>query len=104
MGAQLTPPHSCVPYASSEAGIESSLAVQELLLSFSPPVLSSVCFPCLSISTSSSLLFLTSPKMSAPSFDIPKECKAGVVVDEGPNFRVEVKMVPVPEIGIAPLA
>ena len=39
--------------------------------------------------------------MSTPSFDIPKECKAGVVVDEGPNFRVEVKMVPVPEIGIA---
>lgn len=42
--------------------------------------------------------------MSLPSFDIPKECRAGVVVDEGPNFRVEVKMVPVPEIGIAPLA
>ena len=42
--------------------------------------------------------------MSTPSFDIPKECKAGVVVDEGPNFRVEVKMVPVPEIGIASLA
>jgi hypothetical protein len=42
--------------------------------------------------------------MSTPSFEIPKECKAGVVVDEGPNFRVEVKMVPVPEIGIAPLA
>ncbi|KAH7084602.1 alcohol dehydrogenase 1 [Paraphoma chrysanthemicola] len=32
-------------------------------------------------------------------FDIPKECKAGVVVDEGPNFRVEVQMAPVPEIG-----
>jgi hypothetical protein len=41
--------------------------------------------------------------MTSPSFDIPKECKAGVVVDEGPNFRVEVKMVPVPEIGIFPL-
>ena len=41
--------------------------------------------------------------MTAPSFDIPKECKAGVVVDEGPNFRVEVKMVPVPEIGNFPL-
>jgi hypothetical protein len=41
--------------------------------------------------------------MSTPSFAIPKECKAGVVVDEGPNFRVEVKMVPVPEIGIPPL-
>jgi len=36
---------------------------------------------------------------SEPHFDIPKECKAGVVVDEGPNFRVEVQMVPVPEIG-----
>ena len=35
---------------------------------------------------------------SAPTFDVPKECKAGVVVDEGPNFRVEVQMVPVPEI------
>jgi hypothetical protein len=36
---------------------------------------------------------------SAPKFDIPKECKAGVVVNEGPDFRVEVQMVPVPEIG-----
>jgi hypothetical protein len=36
---------------------------------------------------------------AAPTYDIPKECKAGVVVDEGPNFRVEVQMVPVPEIG-----
>jgi len=33
-----------------------------------------------------------------PVFDIPKTCKAGVVVDEGPNFRVEVQDVPVPEI------
>ncbi|KAF2465764.1 alcohol dehydrogenase 1 [Lindgomyces ingoldianus] len=31
-------------------------------------------------------------------FDIPKECKAGVVVNEGPDFHVEVQMVPVPEI------
>lgn len=31
-------------------------------------------------------------------YEIPKECKAGVVVNEGPDFRVEVKMVPVPEI------
>lgn len=31
-------------------------------------------------------------------FEIPKTCKAGVVVDEGPNFRVEVRDVPVPEI------
>lgn len=35
----------------------------------------------------------------APTFDIPKECIAGVVVDEGPDFRVEVQKVPVPEIG-----
>ena len=35
----------------------------------------------------------------ATSFDIPKECKAGVCVNEGPDFRVEVQMVPVPEIG-----
>ncbi|KAL1606453.1 chloride channel [Paraconiothyrium brasiliense] len=31
-------------------------------------------------------------------FDIPKTCKAGVVVNEGPDFRVEVRDVPVPEI------
>jgi hypothetical protein len=35
-----------------------------------------------------------------PMFDIPKECKAGVVVNEGPDFRVEVQMVPVPEISV----
>ncbi|KIW92938.1 uncharacterized protein Z519_06787 [Cladophialophora bantiana CBS 173.52] len=32
-------------------------------------------------------------------FDIPKECKAGVVVNEGPDFHIEVQMVPVPEPG-----
>lgn len=32
-------------------------------------------------------------------FDIPKSCKAAVVVNEGPDFHVEVQMVPVPEIG-----
>ncbi|KAF2736209.1 alcohol dehydrogenase 1 [Polyplosphaeria fusca] len=31
-------------------------------------------------------------------FSIPKTCKAGVVVNEGPNFHVEVRDVPVPEI------
>ncbi|GAB7325233.1 hypothetical protein MBLNU13_g09301t1 [Cladosporium sp. NU13] len=31
--------------------------------------------------------------------DIPKQCKAGVVVNEGPDFRVEVQMVDVPEPG-----
>jgi hypothetical protein len=35
------------------------------------------------------------------TFDIPKECLAGVVVNEGPDFRVEVKNVPVPEIGMS---
>ncbi|OJI96710.1 hypothetical protein ASPVEDRAFT_48839 [Aspergillus versicolor CBS 583.65] len=34
-----------------------------------------------------------------PQFDIPRLCKAGVVVNEGPEFRVEVQMVPVPEPG-----
>lgn len=33
-------------------------------------------------------------------FDIPELCKAGVVVNEGPDFRVEVQMVPVPEPGM----
>lgn len=32
-------------------------------------------------------------------FEIPKTCKAGVVVNEGPDFRVEVQDVPVPEPG-----
>ncbi|KAI0133756.1 alcohol dehydrogenase 1 [Xylariales sp. AK1849] len=36
---------------------------------------------------------------SAPiAFEIPKECIAGVVVNEGPDFHIEVKNVPVPEI------
>ncbi|KAJ4416999.1 hypothetical protein N0V82_006448 [Gnomoniopsis sp. IMI 355080] len=33
------------------------------------------------------------------TFDIPEECIAGVVVNEGENFEVQVKKVPVPEIG-----
>jgi threonine dehydrogenase-like Zn-dependent dehydrogenase len=33
------------------------------------------------------------------TFDIPKTCKAGVVVNEGPDFYVEVQDVPVPEPG-----
>lgn len=32
-------------------------------------------------------------------FVIPKECKAGVVVNEGPDFQVKVEIVPVPEPG-----
>jgi hypothetical protein len=38
--------------------------------------------------------------MVVNEFEIPKECKAGVVVNEGPDFRVEVQMVPVPEISM----
>lgn len=34
-----------------------------------------------------------------PEFDIPTHCKAGVVVNEGPDFHVEVQEVPVPEPG-----
>jgi hypothetical protein len=33
------------------------------------------------------------------TFEIPKTCKAGVVVNEGPDFHVEVQELPVPEIG-----
>lgn len=33
------------------------------------------------------------------SVEIPKTCKAGVVVNEGPDFRLEVEDVPVPEPG-----
>lgn len=32
------------------------------------------------------------------TFEIPKKCKAGVVVNEGPDFHVEVQEVDVPEI------
>lgn len=35
-------------------------------------------------------------------FDIPKTCKAGVVVNEGPDFHVEVRDVPVPDISEFP--
>jgi hypothetical protein len=34
------------------------------------------------------------------TFDIPKTCKGGVVVNEGPDFYVEVQDVPVPEPGM----
>ncbi|KAL1959446.1 hypothetical protein VTO42DRAFT_1891 [Malbranchea cinnamomea] len=35
----------------------------------------------------------------SPEFQIPKTCKAGVVVNEGPNFTMRVEEVPVPEPG-----
>lgn len=34
-----------------------------------------------------------------PSFEIPSHCKAGVIEDAGPNFKVKVVDVPVPEPG-----
>jgi hypothetical protein len=37
---------------------------------------------------------------AVPTFEIPKECKAGVVHNEGPNFELKVEMVPVSEPGI----
>lgn len=37
--------------------------------------------------------------MTDSTSQIPTHCKAGVVVNEGPDFRVEVKMVPVPTPG-----
>ncbi|KAI0582645.1 hypothetical protein TUN199_06668 [Pyrenophora tritici-repentis] len=33
------------------------------------------------------------------TFDIPKTCKGGVVLNEGPDFHVEVQDLPVPECG-----
>lgn len=38
-------------------------------------------------------------QLPASYFEIPKVCKAGVVVNEGPNFHVEMAEVPVPEPG-----
>ena len=38
-------------------------------------------------------------EMPSPEYEIPSHCKAGVVVNEGPNFEVRVEMVPVPEPG-----
>jgi hypothetical protein len=37
--------------------------------------------------------------MALSDVDIPTHCKAGVVVNEGPNFEVKVEMVPVPRPG-----
>jgi hypothetical protein len=35
----------------------------------------------------------------AKTYDVPKTCKAGVVVNEGPDFKLEIEDVPVPEPG-----
>ncbi|GMF74443.1 unnamed protein product [Aspergillus oryzae] len=40
-----------------------------------------------------------SAEVSSHDYQIPSHCKAGVVVNEGPNFEVKVEMVPVPEPG-----
>ncbi|KAL4890638.1 chaperonin 10-like protein [Aspergillus ambiguus] len=40
-----------------------------------------------------------SPAMPLSEVHIPTHCKAGVVVNEGPNFEVKVEMVPVPKPG-----
>jgi len=34
------------------------------------------------------------------TFEIPKTCKGGVVVNEGPDFYVEVQDLPTPEPGM----
>jgi hypothetical protein len=33
------------------------------------------------------------------TYDIPKTCKAGVVSNEGPDFKLSIEDVPVPEPG-----
>jgi hypothetical protein len=35
------------------------------------------------------------------AYDIPRTCRAGVVVNEGPDFHVEVQDVDVPEPGMS---
>lgn len=41
--------------------------------------------------------------MDYSQVEIPTHCKAGVVVNEGPEFHVEVQMVPVPQPGMTPI-
>lgn len=36
---------------------------------------------------------------AAPVFEIPTHCKAGIIEDAGPNFKVKVAQVPVPTPG-----
>jgi len=42
---------------------------------------------------------MSSTATETQTFDIPKTCKAGVVINEGPDFYVEVQDVEVPTIG-----
>jgi hypothetical protein len=37
--------------------------------------------------------------INTQAYDIPKTCKAGVVINDGPDFHVEVQDVDVPEPG-----
>lgn len=41
----------------------------------------------------------TNESAEQTTYEIPTECWAAVVKDEGPDFYVEVEKVPVPEIG-----
>lgn len=50
-------------------------------------------------SSRSSLPYTTSAMASDSNPEIPKKSKAAVVVDEGPDFRVEIQEVDVPEPG-----
>lgn len=47
------------------------------------------------------ITFAIERSVSMVEFEIPKQCKAGVVVNEGPDFKVEMQMVDVPEPGKA---
>ena len=38
-------------------------------------------------------------EVGGPVVEIPATCKAGVVIDEGPNFKVAIEDVPVPKPG-----
>lgn len=69
--------------------------------------LTSPCFDLLSAELYSFLATLrtfcdiaTMAETKEQVFDIPEMCKAGVVVNEGPDFHVEVRDVPVPEISM----
>lgn len=42
--------------------------------------------------------------MIDPRGSIPETCKAGVVVNEGPDFHVEIQTVPVPRPGASKIS
>lgn len=51
------------------------------------------------IDSANFIITIPPANMSTPTFDIPKQCKAGVVYNEGPDFELKVEMVDVPEPG-----